>query len=632
MTEENFPFVVHSQMSFLDEEEDFDCSSISEQNVQTRSSSMSKERVLTLTISKIGDNSKSKIETEPRRSMEITNETISDFPPQNQITIFSSNSPQKAEPTFSPTHKFKTRKISHKPKQKSFVQEEKFCQIDDLLNPEEISKIIEESSTNVVRKRTNKNKKEQAPKCESTTQTESVYLSPKTKTRSSIINDSPMRLSELDTPKKENEQRNRENTRKQRQRTVETPRANKGMQQTIIEEPKTTKTSLKKDKNEKENTKIEEEQKKQSIKNIISSPKLSRGIQKSLKESKNENKETQRTPKESKTNDLKEKQVTEKTEITPRIMYRSKKQKKQQNEEDKQAHHAAFVIENHEIAEEVPQAKNVSFTVVDSQQINIEPEIIIEEEEEEEIQEFKPKPILVMSPSKSNEVPYNEEKDPIVVTAPQEKLKKFNPQATSKSSPKQNEFNNAKRFEPGYLESIVDKDELESGNNEEEEFLSPKKLSSIDEENDSLSEFLLTEKKMKNDKSGTFEFIPLEQEKKQKKKKETLVIPNYSKTLKIIRALAPAGSLFREISIEMTKYNHEHFVVLLSQDFSLGGVYLLDFENKKLKRIWGTAKAFISQDEIESYFVYDSSSKEFINCSDAQMTKEIEAVIIYEQK
>ena len=193
-------------------------------------------------------------------------------------------------------------------------------------------------------------------------------------------------------------------------------------------------------------------------------------------------------------------------------------------------------------------------------------------------------------------------------------------------------FLKAQKFDTGYLQRISDSNDKNQQNNinsddqfnedefNEEDFLSPQKLAPTQEvdDNESLSEFLQTEEKLKNEISSTktktqesvYEFIPYKQEKPKKTKKSAQVIPNYSKILKILRDFIPD---VRRISLEMSKYKHEHMALLVSpkQNNPIVGIYTLDLDHQMLKKIWGSStRAIVEENDIDTYYMYDQ--KKFI--------------------
>ena len=657
MSKSSFPYVLHSKFGFLDEEEDS-----SEDYVnQTNSNSPSKERIVTITITKIQNpNSKEPIKSK-RRVLSRTESTISDIPPSQNITTFQPFSMENSSALNS--SEFKARK-NVKPKPISL--QVKPCQEENILNPEELNKEAEESKP--------KHRRKDVPKSETETQTDKRYLTPRSSrnnSRSSFNNSttnfqpnsSLMRMSELNTPNTSKKQNKEPQSTKQSktQNLNSTNRKNSPRKQTKSPTTqrfpqKTATINSKRDK----------------------SPTLTQKT-KSPNTKQTTNTATQRTPKQT-PQTQRSKSPANKTvrkQNTPSQRQKSPIQKQTTpNKEEQQtaAPQNRFVITRQTEAEERPvtvQDKVANLSVVGSVQIDIKPS------------ENLP------SPSKT-QTEQKEQKDSdsssgsSILQLPQQTFKKFSPQRktrtvnkssfagsktrtiehtqTTISPVKQTEsLSQAQKFPTGYLQSVAQsqstetekKDETTENQNapkepkeqnSDDEFLSPQKIEPIknDDDSDSISEFLQTEEKLKNEpvasstlngttmnqtqaKQSTYEFIPYEQEKPKRTKKRAQVIPNYSKVLRIVRDFLPD---VRRLSLEMSKYKHEHLVIYVSGNEKVfKSIYTLDFDNKLLKRVWGIdGKSIIEEKEIKQYYSYDTKTKKFRpNSRVTVLTQDIEA-------
>ena len=201
MDSKPFPYVVHSRLTFADEEEDIADSL----HNSYKSKSPSKERIITLTISKIEDKNSNKNASFRRRPMNYIESTIGDFPPYQNIPSFRPLSSIKE----TKETQFRARKNV---KPKPLTQTVTLYQEENIVKPEDLKQEIVEINE--------KPKRLKSPKPEMPTQTDSRYLTPRSKQNSKSSNSpskssfnrtsqikpntSIMRMSELDTPEKPN--------------------------------------------------------------------------------------------------------------------------------------------------------------------------------------------------------------------------------------------------------------------------------------------------------------------------------------------------------------------------------------------------------------------------------------------
>ena len=215
-----------------------------------------------------------------------------------------------------------------------------------------------------------------------------------------------------------------------------------------------------------------------------------------------------------------------------------------------------------------------------------------------------------------------------------------------------NDFCSAQRFAPGYLPSLVvnkssseSEDLLESCSSEEEnaretEVKLQDKIESVD---DSLDDFLLVEEEMKKDSSAIEEnpvksksgmqltFYPIEKKKvlKEKPPKRKIVTPNLSRILKMVRTRVAGGKEFREISVQLTQYKHEHLVILVTPPLNtLEGIYTLDEESQVLTRVWGDSRANINGSEVTRYMAFNNETKDFDEIQATKLTQDTDVISI----
>ena len=622
MSSDSFPYVVHSRFTFADEEEDAE----DYQQNTNKSKSPTKERIITLTISKMPEKYSKVSNSVFKKPMTITESTVGDIPPYQTTTSF-----HPLNSSYNQTSEFKPRKnITPKP----ITQTVKLAQEENVMKPSHFEREIKEEEQNTPKTRTYK--KVKTPKSEAYTQTEAKYLTPRSKKdgrsespakgKSSFSRTSPskkttsmMRMSELESPS----------------RASRTPTSNKARSKS----PQKTAQQQQRGKSPKKET----------------------------------NQNTNKTNRS-------------RSPLTRKSPSPSRKPNR-------------YTISNQTEVHDSPQKKKkstITFGVYESVQIDILPD----EEHQSPSKQKKESPLKSPKTPKTNKNDNNKENDDTndtyITLPPHKTFRKFSPQRKMRTISKiqnkstiNNETNNsaptspntnqipskiehtqtvispvrkdeekflmAQKFDTGYLQQITesnaktqqtnnqDDDKFnENEFNEEDDFLSPQKLAPTQEvdDNESLSEFLQTEEKLRNEittqqktkaQDSVYEFIPYQQEKPKKIKKEAQVIPNYSKILKILRDFIPD---IRKISLEMSKYKHEHMAILINPKHSnpVLGIFTLDLDHKMLKRIWGTStKAIIEEKDIDTYYKYDSIGKKFSALVDKKgqntvsLSKDIEA-------
>lgn len=147
-----------------------------------------------------------------------------------------------------------------------------------------------------------------------------------------------------------------------------------------------------------------------------------------------------------------------------------------------------------------------------------------------------------------------------------------------------------------------------------------------------LDEFLELEAKLQSEKQvkSGLSFIAIDngtpKEKKQRKRNVTC---NFSRVISIIRSRVPGVAAFREISLSMSRHNHEHFVILAQPPcMSVDGVYLLDEEDQVLNCVWGTGPRTIKPDQVRGYYRYNTQLKEFDELNQVKFTQDTEIISI----
>ena len=101
--------------------------------------------------------------------------------------------------------------------------------------------------------------------------------------------------------------------------------------------------------------------------------------------------------------------------------------------------------------------------------------------------------------------------------------------------------------------------------------------------------------------------------------------PNFSKLSAVVRQQLGKDGV--SVLRDMTKHKFEHFVFLISQPVGqLEGVYLLRANVKEIVKLWGSGPDVITEEQVDLYWNYNPSSKQFESAKIPGIRADVDAV------